>query len=429
MNIPKFSHASSHSEDHNDHDRPFYRQGRFWKIVVIVLVVLLLFRYCSSSHKKAVPAGQPVVLGKAHSGDVPVYISGLGAVTPTASVTVRTQINGQLMRVFFQEGQMVKAGELLAQIDSRPYEALLMQYEGQLARDQALLANALVDLNRYKKLWSQNSVARQVYDTQVSVVKQDQGTVKIDQGLVAGTQLNLTYTNIVSPVDGRIGLRLVDQGNYVQTSDTNGLVVIDTLNPMTVISTIAEDSVPQVMEQINAGKTLSVTAYDRTQTKLLATGKLLTIDNQMDPTTGTVKLRSQFQNDKNLLFPNQFVNVNLLVTTLKDATIVPTAAIQHGAQGPYIYVIVHNQDAKAEKPQATSKHGNKEKSDMTVKSTPVVIGVSIDDETTITKGIAPGDEVVVEGADKLTDGSPVYVSGSKSPTAEAANHTRRRDLA
>jgi multidrug efflux system membrane fusion protein len=201
------------------------------------------------------------------------------------------------------------------------------------------------------------------------------------------------------------------------------------LNPMTVISTIPEDNVPQIMEQINAGKTLSVIAYDRTQTKILATGKLLTIDNQVDPTTGTVKLRSQFQNDKNMLFPNQFVNVNVLVTTLNNATIVPTAAIQHGADGPYIYVIQDASEAN-DTEKTPSKSDSKNKDGMSVKSVPVVLGVSIDDETTIIKGITPGDKVVTEGADKLTDGAPVYISGSsKSSTAEAANRTHRRNLA
>jgi multidrug efflux system membrane fusion protein len=426
MNAPTSSSVNT-PENHNDSDRPFYQQWRFWRIVLVLFVVVLIFHYCSSSHKKTGPAGQPVVLAVAHSGDVPVYIMGLGAVTPTYSVTVRTQINGQLMRVLFREGQMVKTGDLLAEIDPRPYQALLIQYEGQLARDQALLANALLDVKRYQKLWSENSVSKQILDTQGSLVKQNEGTVKIDQGLIASTKLNLIYTRIISPVDGRIGLRLVDPGNYVQTSDTTGLAVIDTLNPITVISTIPEDRVPEVLEQVNAGKVLPVTAYDRSQTKILATGTLLTIDNQVDPTTGTVKLRSQFQNDKYLLFPNQFVNVNLLINTLKNATIVPTAAIQQGASGPYVYVIAHDPDASK-----TKKHKSKnpaEDSDMIVKSTPVVVGVSIDDETTITKGIAPGDAVVIEGSDKLTDGGPVYASGSKSPTVEAASHSHRRNLA
>jgi multidrug efflux system membrane fusion protein len=426
MNAPKSS-SINNPKNYNDSDRPFYRRWRFWRIVIVCFLVVLIFHYCSSSHKKTGPAGQPVVLAVAHSGDVPVYITGLGAVTPTYSVTVRTQINGQLMRVLFREGQMVKTGDLLAEIDPRPYQALLIQYEGQLARDQALLANALLDSKRYQKLWSENSVSKQILDTQGSLVKQNEGTVKIDQGLIASTKLSLIYTQITSPVDGRIGLRLVDPGNYVQTSDTAGLAVIDTLNPITVISTIPEDSVPQVLEQLNAGKTLPVIAYDRSQTKKLATGTLLTIDNQVDPTTGTVKLRSQFQNEKYLLFPNQFVNVSLLIDTLKNATIVPTAAVQQGASGPYIYVIAHDPDASKKKKRASKSPAAE--SDMIVKSTPVVVGISIDDETTIAKGISPGDSVVVEGADKLTDGGPVYVAGSKAPAVEAANHSHRRNLA
>ncbi len=428
MRISKFSHANAKSRRAVSQSSPFYRQPRFWKIAVVVLIVLVLFRHCSFFHQDKTHPSQAVVVAVAHRGDVPVYLSGLGTVTPTYSVTVRTQINGQLMQVLFREGQMVKIGDLLAIIDPRPYEALLTQYEGQLARDQALLANALLDLKRYKKLWAQNSVSKQIYDTQVSLVKQYEGTVKIDQGLIASTKLNLTYTRIAAPVDGRIGLRLVDPGNYVQTSDASGLAVIDTLNPMTVISTIPEDSVPQVMDQLNAGKTLSVIALDRTQTRTLAKGKLLTIDNQIDPTTGTVKLRSQFQNDKNLLFPNQFVNVNLLVTTIKNATIVPTAAIQHGAQGPYIYVVVRD-GVKEEKSTHTSKRQTTAKNTMTVKNTPIVMGATLDDETTITAGIAPGNLVVVEGADKLTDGAAVSIAGSQLPLFEAANPTHRRDTA
>jgi multidrug efflux system membrane fusion protein len=424
MNRSHVSQAKRNKNDHQRGDRAFYRQKRFWRWVVIVLIILLGFHYCHSSHKKKPVAAQAVVLAVAHEGDVPVYVSGLGSVTPTYSVTVRTQINGQLMQVLFREGQMVKKGDLLVIIDPRPYEALAIQYNGQLIRDQALLANALLDLTRYKKLWAQNSVSKQIYDTQVALVKQDQGTVEIDKGLIASNNLNLIYTRITSPVDGRIGLRLVDPGNYVQTSDTTGLAVIDTLNPITVISTIPEDSIPAVQEQISTGKTLTAIAYDRAQTRVLATGQLLTMDNQIDPTTGTVKLRSQFQNDKNQLFPDQFVNVNLLVKTLKNATIVPTAAIQYGANGAYIYVVQTAPDSE--------KTAKKRKADdagtMTVKSVPVIVGISLDDETTITKGIAPGDQVVIEGADKLTDGSAITTVDNKLPTV-AVNHTHRHTLA
>ena len=423
MTSPKFSQAS-YTRSEPTRPRPFYRQPRFWKIVGLLLLVLLVIRHCSSGHTKKPPKGLPVVLAVAKTGAVPVYVSGLGAVTPTYSVTVRTQINGQLLEVLFKEGQLIKRGDLLAQIDPRPYEALLVQYQGQLMRDQALLVNAKLDLQRYKTLWKQDSVAKQTFDTQGSLVQQDEGTIKIDQGLIQSTELSLRYCRITSPVDGRVGLRLVDPGNYVQTSDATGLAVIDTLSPITVIFTVAEDYIPQILDQINANQVLDVQAYDRSQSKLLATGKLLTMDNQIDATTGTVKLRAQFQNEPNVLFPNQFVNVKLLVTTLQNAIIVPTMAIQHGAQGTFVYAVKAAEDTK-----------ESDNENLTVTIKPVVVGVTTDDETTVTSGVAAGDRLIIEGADKVTDGSPVYVDKeAKDPkesppasTLTASNSKRRHD--
>ncbi len=419
MDFFKSPHVIDSSHDDEHRGRRFYQKRRFWKILTLSLVVILIFRYCTSTSKNQAPKGQPVVLATAQSKDVPVYLSGLGSVSPEQSITVRTQVNGELMRVLFDEGQMVKKGQLIAEIDPRPYQALLLQYEGQLEHDTALLQNALLDLKRYKKLWAQNSIAKQVYDTQASLVKQTEGTVKTDMGLIAATKLNITYTRITSPVDGKIGIQVVDEGNYVQPSDVGGIVVINTLTPTTVLSTIPEDNIPDILEQLNAGKKLKVLAYDRSQTKLIATGTLSVLDNQVDPTTGTVKLRSDFSNDKNNLYPNQFVNVSVLIKTLKNATVVPTAAIQHGTQGDYIYVINDKPDTK--KASGTD--------DMTVKSVPVISGVSMENETAITKGIHPGDKVVVEGADKLTDGMAVYVAGSKPPKLHAFNRTHSLDLA
>lgn len=369
------------------------RRRHFWMIAFVVAVVAIVgVRYYMLyvAHKNRGPA-QSIVSATARSTDVAVYLSALGGVTPTYNVTVKTQINGQLLQVFFKEGQFVKAGEIIAQIDPRPYQALLLQYQGQLMRDTALLANARIDLKRYQTLWAQDSVAKQTLDTQVALVKQYEGTVQTDQGLIQATELNLTYCQIKSPVDGRIGLRLVDAGNYVQVSDTTGLVVINTLSPITVVFSIPEDNVSQVMQQINTGKPVAVKAYDRSQSKLLAVGTLLTIDNQIDPTTGTVKLKAQFDNKDNNLFPNQFVNVRLLVDTLHNATVVPTAAIQYGTKGPFVFLL--NADKK------------------TVKVKPIVVGVATGDNTAIT-GIAAGQSVVVEGADKLTDGAKVTIAQS-----------------
>jgi multidrug efflux system membrane fusion protein len=372
-----------------------YRQPRFWIIVATVLIlIILLHHYSTTLSTKQRNPGLPVVTSLSKSIDIPVRLSALGAVTPKYTVTVKSQINGRLFQVFYQEGQMVKNGDLLAQIDPRPYLAQLAQYTGQLARDKALLANALLDLNRYKTLWGQDSVAKQTLDTQTSLVHQYEGDIATDEGLIQTTRVNLIYCQITAPIDGRIGLRLVDPGNFVQTSDTTGLAVITMLSPITVIFTLPEDNVPVVMEEISAGKTLSVDAYNRQNTKLLATGTLLTMDNQIDPTTGTVKLRAQFPNTDSHLFPSQFVNIQLLVKTLNKITSVPTAAIQHGSEGAFVYVV---------------------NSDNTVSVKPVKTGITTDENTAVKSGITPGQAVVVEGADKLTNGAKVVVANNQTP--------------
>jgi multidrug efflux system membrane fusion protein len=374
---------------------PFYRKTGFWIIVLIILVIIIFIQHWPfSKNKKLIPT-IPVVVSSVKSADVPVFLSELGAVIPTYTITVRTQINGQLLRVLYKEGQIVKKGDLLAEIDPRPYQAQLTQFEGQLLRDQALLANAKLDLKRYQTLWRQDSVAKQTLDTQVSLVNQYMGAVKFDEGQIQAVKVNLIYCQIRSPVDGRVGLRLVDAGNYVQTTDTTGLAVIATLQPITVIFSIPEDNVPEVLEQINAGNVLTVKAYDRQLNKLLAVGTLLTIDNQIDPTTGMVKLRAEFKNENNVLFPNQFVNVLLLVKTLQGAIVVPTAAIQHGAQYNFVYRLNKNN---------------------TVNIKPVTTGVVYGQDTVIKSGVAVGEQVVIEGADKLTDGALVTISNSLTPT-------------
>lgn len=392
----------------NNEDEPFYRKTGFWLVVLGILILIILIQHWPFGKKNKSPPAVPVVSAIAHTANVPVVLSELGAVVPTYTVTVRTQINGQLLKVLFTEGQMVKKGDLLAEIDPRPYQAQLIQYEGQLIRDKALLANAQLDLQRYQRLWKQDSVAKQTLDTQASLVNQYIGNIKTDEGLILATKVNLIYCEIMSPVDGRIGLRLVDAGNYVQVTDTTGIAVIATLKPITIIFSIPEDNVPEVLEQINAGKSLIVNAYDRQQNKLLATGTLLTIDNQIDPTTGMVKLRAQFANENNALFPNQFVNVQLIVKTLQNATIIATAAIQHGAQNNFVYII--NSDKK-------------------VNVKVVVPGVVYGEETVIKSGVNPGQMVVIEGADKLTEGSTVSISAAPSSALQQNSVSNRRSTA
>src|SRR5262245_56488583 len=334
----------------------------------------------------AVPVGtSPVV-----NGDMPVALSQLGTVTPLAMVTVKTQISGYLVQVAFKEGQMVNKGDFLAQIDPRPYQVALEQAEAQLAKDQALLKNAQLDLQRYNTLVAQNSIAKQTRDTQVSLVSQYEATVQADQAQIDAQKLNLVYCRIVAPVSGRVGLRQVDQGNYVQTSDANGIVVITQLQPISVIFTLPEDSLRAVLRRVNAGAKLAAIAFDRTGTTPLDSGMLETIDNQIDPTTGTVKLRAVFNNAEQTLFPNQFVNVQLLVDTLRDTEVVPTAAIQRGAPGTFVYVV---------------------KPDDTVTAQPVTLGPSDSQNVAITKGLEPGQLVVTDGADRLKDGAKIRLTG------------------
>ncbi len=332
------------------------------------------------------PPRIPVVAAAARTSDVGVYLKGLGTVTPLNTVTVRSRVDGELIGVHYQEGQIVRTGDLLAEIDPRPFQAQLTQFEGQLERDQALLDNARLDLKRFQELVKTDAVPRQQLDTQVSLVHQLEGTVKNDQGQIDATKVQLVYCRITSPIAGRVGLRLVDQGNIVHATDTGGLVIITQLQPITVIFTIPEDSIPTVLEQLGRGVRLPVEAYDREQRKRLAEGALLTIDNEVDPTTGTVRLKAQFPNTDNRLFPSQFVNARLRIETRRGATVVPTAAIQQSPRGSFVFVV---------------------RPDRTVGVRQVGVGVTDGDDVSIEQGLQVGEQVVVEGAERLRDGAAI----------------------
>jgi len=396
---------------------PKRRHGRWLAALCLLLAAAGAYWYFSklpaAPGAGAPPAGRsgggpnaagrsvPVTMAPARKGDVDVRIAGLGSVVPVATVTVRTRIDGQLMKVLFREGQVVRAGDLLAEIDPRPYQVQLDQAEGQMAKDRALLNNARIDLERYRVLLAQDSVAKQQLDTQESLVRQYEGTVRVDQAQIDNAKLQLIYCRVSAPIGGRLGLRQVDPGNMVHASDANGLVVITQLQPITVVFTIPEDNLPPVMQKLRAGERLAVEAYDRADKVKLASGALLTVDNQIDPTTGTVKLKAQFANQDLSLFPNQFANVRMLLDVKRDATLVPGAAIQRGTPGTFVYLV---------------------KPDNTVTVRVVKLGPAQGDDVSIAAGLAPGEQVVVDGADKLREGAKVEpVSKTATPGKDGAS--------
>jgi membrane fusion protein, multidrug efflux system len=388
----------------SEQNRRVTRRRLGW-IAVILLLAAALIWWIHARQPQPSQVGQagfgapmPVVAAPVQKGDVNIVDNALGTVTALATVTVQTQISGQLVEVAFTEGQRVQKGDFLAQIDPRPYQAALDQAQGQLLKDQASLSMAQMDLTRYQKLAQQNSIAKQQAEDQAYVVGQDQGTVKLDEAQVETAKLNLAYCHIVSPVSGRIGLRLVDPGNYVQVSGATGIAVITQMQPISVVFALPEDELPPVMKQLHAGATLPVTAYDRSNTTELATGTLTAVDSEIDTTTGTVKLRAQFDNADEALFPNQFVNTRLLVDVLKDATVIPTAAVQRGAPGTFVYLI---------------------KPDNTVSVQTVKLGPEDNGRIAVQSGLSVGDQVVVDGSDKLREGAKITLrqpSNGAAPT-------------
>jgi len=379
------------------------RKGR-WILLVLLLLggVVAFYSFQRQAKKKGETAKSSppqvavsVTTAVAQKGSIGVYVNALGSVTPLYTVTVTSRVDGQLMSVNYREGQMVRQGDVLAEIDPRPFQAQLTQAEGQYERDVALLENARIDLVRFQTAYSRNAIPKQQLDTQVATVHQLEGTVKNDQGLIEAAKVQLVYCKITSPISGRVGLRLVDPGNVVHATDTTGMLVITQLQPISVIFTAAEDNIPQIQKHLRSGNRLMVEALDRSQTKKLATGTLLTIDNEINANTGTVRLKATFPNHDNALFPNQFVNARLLVNTQHGVTLVPTAAIQRNAQGAFVYVL---------------------KPDQTAAMQTISVGTT-DGNIAAVEGLNAGDVVAVDGFDKLQNGVKVVTRS----TPEAAN--------
>jgi multidrug efflux system membrane fusion protein len=356
--------------------------------VFIVAIALIAHYYDREKPAKAnaLPPALPVVVTSARIGDMPIYLTGLGTVTALNTVTVRSRVDGQLLTVAIREGQMVEAGQLIAEIDPRPFQVQLVQAQGQKERDEALLANAKVDLERYRVLLSQDAIPKQQYDTQVSTVRQFEAMTKADQGAVESAQLQLSYTRITSPITGRIGLRQVDPGNIVHASDQNGLAIITQLQPITVIFNIAQDSLPPVLTKLHEGQRMPVDVFNRDFKTRIARGTLATVDNQVDVTTGTIRFKAVFPNSDNGLFPNQFVNARLLLDTRRNVVLVPAGAIQHGPQNTFVFLV---------------------KPDNTVETREIRVGPIEAETALVEQGLSAGDVVVTQGVDKLQPGMKV----------------------
>lgn len=391
--------------------------SRWWIWLLVLAIAAGGYWYYRNSHNKAQDAAAtpgagggkgrgpgggnyavPVVVATAQSGDLPVYFAGLGTVTPLYTVTVRSRVDGQLINVSFKEGQFVEKDELLAEVDPRPFQVQLEQAQGQLAKDQAARKDAEVNFERFKLLFKEGVIPQQQLDTQQAQVGQFDGAIKSDQAQIDNAKLQLTYCRITAPISGRVGLRLVDPGNIIHATDANGLVVITQVQPISVVFSLPQDQLPPVYDKLRKGVQLNVDAFDRDNTYRITTGKLLTIDNQIDPTTGTYKLKAAFDNRDSALFPNQFVNIHLLVDTKRGLTIIPVPAIQRGPQGTYVYAVGQGNVANIR---------------------PITIAQTTGDVAGLSSGLKPGEVVVTDGQDKLQDGSKIVPNASTTGDAPA----------